>query len=420
MSNQSTTIQARIVNPNPTIMTKRRSKPRSSYRPIAFAVAWFFAATTADADGLQLPEPLQIHGFLSQSVLRTTQNNFFGNSKDSFSPEFRELGINASWQPTPSFRTALQLVSRDAGRTDDSNIRVDFALVDYTLHATETNLLGIRAGRVPTPLGLYNDTRDVPSLRPSIWLPQSIYFDANRNFSLSADTAYIYNERRTDFGDFLLQIGGGFPRTDDPDLKQVIVDDFPGEMEGEPSWVSRIGYEWGGGALRLLAFYGDINSDFRPDNIPGNLQAGSFRFNPLILSFQYNGEKLSLTSEYAWRRTRVTNFGFPNADFTGNSYYVQGTYRLWPSVEALVRYDQLIWNNSDRDGKQFEAAGLGPSCSRFAKDWTFGLGWYITPALLLRAEYHRVNGTGWLSTLENPQGTHQNWNLYAVQLSYTF
>ena len=419
MNDQLTTPQAGIAAPNP-ITATNPAKSRICYRSITFSIALFCAAITAYADGLQLPESLQIHGFLSQAVLRTTQNNFFGDSKDSFSPEFRELGLNASWQATPSLRTALQLVSRDAGRTDDSNIRVDFALMDYTLSSTATNLFGIRAGRVPTPLGLYNETRDVASLRPSILLPQGIYFDINRNLALSADGGYIYNEHRTDSGDFLLKIGGVYPRTDDPDFKRSIVGDFPGEMNGEPSLVSWLGYEWGGGTLRLAATYADFNSDFRPDNIPGNLQSGSFRFNPLILSFQYNGEKLSLTSEYAWRRARVTDFGYPNVDFTGNSYYVQGIYRLWPNVEALVRYDQLIWNNSDRDGKQFEAAGLGPSYSRFAKDWTFGLGWYITPSLLLRAEYHRINGTGWLSTLENPQGTHQNWNLYAVQISYTF
>ena len=40
--------------------------------------------------------------------------------------------------------------------------------------------------------------------------------------------------------------------------------------------------------------------------------------------------------------------------------------------------------------------------TRFAKDITVGLRWNVTPEFMVRAEYHRVNGTGWLSTLDNP------------------
>ncbi len=63
-----------------------------------------------------------------------------------------------------------------------------------------------------------------------------------------------------------------------------------------------------------------------------------------------------------------------------------------------------------------------PDHSRFAKDLTVGLRWNITPSIMLRAEYHRVNGTGWLSTLDNPNPafTDQHWNLFAAQASYRF
>lgn len=402
------------------MMTKHYSKQGSLYRAIVVGAMSFFAGAAGQAEERWLPKSLQIHGFLSQSVIRTTHNNFFGPSKDRYSLDFRELGVNASWQPHPSFQAALQLVIRDAGQTDNGDIRVDYGLADYALISTEHNLLGIRGGRVPTPLGLYNDTRDVAATRPGILLPQSIYFDVNRNVALSGDGGYLYGEHRTDYGDFLLETGVITPRTDDPDFKEFVVDGFPGEMEGEISWIGRLTYEWGGGALRLAATYADFNADFNPANIPLNLQHGSFKFNPLVLSFQYNAERWSLTSEYAWRKVRLKDFGPPPFKSTGESYYVQGIYRLRHNVEAMVRYDQLIWDRGDRDGKEFEAAGLGPSHSRFAKDWTFGLRWYITPSLLLSGEYHRVNGTGWLSRLENKEGATQNWNLYAVMFSYSF
>ena len=45
--------------------------------------------------------------------------------------------------------------------------------------------LGIRAGRVKIPFGLYNDSSDVDSARVPILLPQSLYPTLNRDFLLA-------------------------------------------------------------------------------------------------------------------------------------------------------------------------------------------------------------------------------------------
>lgn len=378
----------------------------------------FGDARALDSDWL--PQSLQIHGFLSQGFIHTSDNNFFGKSDDSISTDFRELGINASYSLLPELQIAMQVVWRDAGKTDDSDVRIDYGLASYNLYSSETSLLTLRGGRVPTPLGLYNDTRDVASTRPSILLPQSIYFDVNRNLALSADGGYLYGEHRTDYGDFSMNIGVVIPRMDDPDFKYTIVGPDPGEMEGDLSWVMRAGYEWESGLVKLAITYADFNADYNP-SANALFQAGSFRFNPLILSAQYNSEKWSLTGEYALRRARLKDFGFPNIEYTGQSFYIQGTYRLTSSLEALVRYDDLIWNMDDRKGlKQAENFPGVENYSRFAQDWTFGLRYEILPALNLSAEYHRVNGTGWLSAIENPEGTTQHWNMYTIMISYDF
>ena len=154
-----------------------------------------------------LPQTVQIHGFLSQGMTHTSDNNFFGKSDDTVSFDYRELGINGSWRIIPELQISAQVVYRDAGLTDDSNVRLDYALADYSYYSSESTLLGIRAGRVPTPFGFYNDTRDVASTRPGILLPQSIYFDRNRNIAYSADGGYLYGEQRTGFGDFFFTTG---------------------------------------------------------------------------------------------------------------------------------------------------------------------------------------------------------------------
>lgn len=262
-----------------------------------------------EADGGWLPKSVQIHGFLSQGLTHTSDNNFFGRSDDSVSFDFREIGLNGSWRVIPNLQLAVQLVYRDAGKTDDLGVRVDYGLADYSFYSTESTLLGIRGGRVPTPFGFYNDTRDVASTRPGILLPQSIYFDVNRNFALSADGGYVYGEHRTDYGDFSLHAGVVNPRVTDPDLKNVIVGPFPGELEGDTSFVTRFNYEWQSGVVRLAISYADFNINYQPEGGNVNLLPGSLKFNPLVFSAQYNAENWSLTAEYALRRAKFFDFG---------------------------------------------------------------------------------------------------------------
>ena len=376
----------------------------------------------------KLPETVQIHGFASQSYLHTTGNNFFGHSTNMGSLDFTEMGLNGSWRPLSQLQMSMQVVYRRAGKTDDSNVRIDFGFLDYSFLSGVDNLLGIRLGRVVNPYGLYNDTRDMPFTRPSILLPQSIYFDINRNFALSGDGIQVYGERRTKFGDFFLQVNGFYPRTNDPSLIRAIASPFQGNLNPEPSWVTRLTYERDSGKIRLGITSGELNAKYDPKSGPVNWNPGTFSFSALLFSVQYNAENWSLTSEYAIRDTVFSGFNnayAPHPDSiyntSGESYYVQGSYRFTEKLEGFVRYDALYWSTSDRSGKKFEAQTGLPAYSRFAKDITTGLRWDITPSIMARVEYHYINGTGWISDLENnPAETSQHWSMVGAALSFRF
>lgn len=368
--------------------------------------------------GLELPESVQVHGFLSQGYIKTTGNNFFGHSTNMGSLDFREIGLNGSWRPLPNLQFSAQLVSRQAGRTDSGYVRLDFGSLSYNLVSNEENIWGVRLGRVVNPYGLYNDTRDMPFTRPSILLPQSIYFDINRQLSLSSDGIQIFGEHHAEYGDFYLQVNGGFPRTNDPDYQQVIP---YGNMDGEMSWMGRLMYERDGGNIRLGVTSGNVNTRYEPD-IFSPLKNGALRFQPILFSAQYSGENWTLTSEYALRHTVAEDFGpyLPNRDYWGESYYVQGTYRFAADWEAFLRYDVLCWHQSDCGGKQWEARTGEPAAMQFGKDVSFGVRWDLTPTIMLRTEYHYVNGAGWVSPLENTDGMQQHWHLFAASVSFRF
>ena len=367
-------------------------------------------------------DDFQFHGFLAQSYINTTDNNFFGDSIDG-SFDFQEFGLNSLWRPSPNLQLAAQIVARDAGETDDGKLRFDYAFIDYSFLHSDTGGAGVRIGRVVNPYGFYNETRDIAATRPSILLPQSVYFDVNRNFALSSDGVHVYHQSGDQTGDYNFQFGIFEPRMSDPDFEPAIFfQPVPGSLEGKTSWMGRMLYEYDLGRLRLALTAAEINVEYNPGELDP-IAAGDFQFRPYLLSAQYTWALWSVTAEYAKRTSELRNFGvLPDTEFTGTSYFVQGAYRLAPKWEVFLRYDDLVWDDDDPDGKEFAAATGLPDYMRYARDWTIGAKWDINNYLMLRAEWHEVEGTGWLSLLENPNpsATSKDWNLFALSISARF
>ncbi|MDN5753902.1 MAG: OprO/OprP family phosphate-selective porin, partial [Nitrosospira sp.] len=285
----------------------------------------------------------------------------------------------------------------------------------------------IRLGRMKNPLGFYNDTRDVPFTRPSILLPQSIYFDRTRKLALAADGIQLHGEHRSDLGNVSFQGGAVRPLVRGAETEVALLGpNIPGHLTPDISYIGRVMYELDEGRVRFAVSGAQLNIGYNPAAVD-SLHSGSIRFTPLIFSAQYNAERWSLTSEYALRHLEYKDFGVsPLAlDFYGESYYFQGAYRLTPALEAFARYDVLYTDRDDRDGKTWaasSASGGRPAYTRYAKDITVGIRWDITPQLMLRAEYHNVNGTAWLSTLDNRNSGDlaQHWHLFTVLGSFRF
>jgi hypothetical protein len=116
-------------------------------------------------------KPVQIHGFASQAFLASDNNNYLTmpTSKGTFA--FTDFGGNISVQLTPNFRVGVQIYDRNMGALGNWHPTLDWADADYKFK----DWLGIRAGKVKTVLGLYNDTQDLESLHTWALLPQSIY-----------------------------------------------------------------------------------------------------------------------------------------------------------------------------------------------------------------------------------------------------
>jgi len=371
-------------------------------------------------------QSFQIHGFLSQAYLRTDENNFFGQSKGGGSFDFRELGLNASWLPHSKLLAAAQCVSRWAGEGDNGRPRIDYGFLDYKPVSNPVGAVGIRLGRILNPLGIYNETRDAAFTRPSILLPQSIYFDRVRDVALSSDGVQAYGEYRRNLGDISMQAGVGKPRVEGEETELALLGaDFPGELRRDASYIWKIGYDKDGGLIRAAVSGATVNIEYDSGGSGDILSDGDITFSPLIYSLQYGPERWSLTAEYARRSFKLRNLGFLDSDTTGESWYVQGTLKLTEELESIVRRDVLFTDRDDRDGKDFERAtnGAAPAHSRFAKDWTIGFRYDITPSVMLMGEFHSVDGTAWITRLDNPDDlnkTERRWRLYSLLVCFRF
>ncbi|WP_447553587.1 hypothetical protein [Vreelandella sp. EE22] len=361
----------------------------------------------------------QLHGFLSQALVITDENNFFGpSSKHAGSPEYTEIGLNASIRPYPSILLAAQVLSRRAGgETSDAKPTLDYGVVDYQLTANQQRSLGIQAGRFKNPFGLYNHTRDMAFTRPSILLPQSIYFDRSRSLGLAADGVSVYAEEHIPAGTLRFRGGIGRPQTGADLPYQLYWGTHADISSSSSSTIAQLLFEDNSGKLVAALSAADVALDV---NFTG--EPADFNFQPWILSLQYNEDLWSLTGEYALRKQRMQGAAPQTFDITGESWYLQYERRLTPEWSWLLRYDSLVNNRQDRSGNQFERRGSGPAYSQYADDITTGVQWMPTSNLMLAAEYHYIDGTGWLPKRDNanPWESSKHWNMLLFQLSLRF
>lgn len=373
------------------------------------------------AFAVELTENIQLHGFLAQGAFYSTDNNYSGKSDGKVTFDQTEIGANIFWQANDRVDFSAQALYRRAGKVENSDLRIDYAMMSVNLLNKDTSRLGLRLGRIKNPIGLYNETRDVAFTTPSILLPQSIYLDRSRSLLLSSDGGQIFGGHQVGNGILSFKLNYGMPHNDNDEIQKLIFGNLAqGDLDTNDNMFSgQIKYSLDNDKYIFALSYTDVTLDYKPTSTDF-LASGTARFSPYVLSAQYNGEKWGFTSEYYYSQNEFENFvAVPDSFPVSENWYIQGTYRFSPKWQGIVRFDENILDNDDRHGKTFERLGL-PAHMGFTKDWMVGMRWDITPSIMLRGEYHYINGTSWLSSADNPdrQKTEQYWDLFALQLSF--
>lgn len=385
---------------------------------------------------------LQVHGFLAQAFISSDDYDVYGESTHG-SSDFRELGLNVSWQPTSSLLLAAQAVSRTAGATDNGKLKLDYLQLDWRAWNSLSGAAGLRIGKLRLPLGLYNSSRDLLFGRPGIFMPQSIYLDSlgTRELLFASQGAQLYGDYFGERHTLSVLLSGAIKQGLDKDVETAALrQDRPGSVENR--WGVGIGLldEIDGGRWRLSLTWNKHPLEYQPGDDPV-VRAGNINFNQYTASLAFDNGRWSATTELARRQVAVrlqTPLGETGDQFVSLGYYLQIGRRLNSEFNVYLRYDELNQDLGDRSGYARAEQTGRPRHYSFARDSVLGFSWLpkrFDGNLGLWVEAHYIDGLETVSVADNPQqlacyqpppqqapncSADRYWSLASVMLAYRF
>jgi hypothetical protein len=360
---------------------------------------------------------VDVHGFVSQGYVKTTQNKYLANSQKG-SSEYHETAVNFSSNLDEKLRVGLQLLARDLGTLGNNEVKLDWGIADYHFK----DWLGFRFGKVKVPRGLYNESADVDMLRTFVLLPQSNYYERIRLFTNALEGAAAYGniplgpvgslDYHSVYGTFNIEAN----RLGDLAKLAALIpgaDASKFDIQSDTCNFQQATWNTPLQGLRLV---------FSRGRASGSLYTGS-KFVPYIFirpvvtsgSMEFIRNDLALSAEYE----EFTHNPLSMTMGTSQGYYGRVSYRLFDWLEAGTYYGVYYADKDDKDGKAIQKYKL-PDFAAYQKDWTSTLRFDITPNWLIKLEAHHLKGTAQVKGYDKPSELEKHWNLYTVKTTISF
>lgn len=375
---------------------------------------------------LALPaESLIVHGFISQGIVQAKDSNFVDDD-ESINLKLTEVGINASYRINSSLRLAGQVVYLNGGNRYPEGERIDYLFLDWQLVNKANWNIKTQIGRNKNYHWLYSATRDVPHTRPSIVLPQSLYFDAFRDVAIGVDGIALLAQTDNKYGEWDINFSFGKSEISEQEQKNLLGDNASGELKHKTDkqfslyWRPQFSqWQWGVSLLDADFQYVQGNTDF--------LFNGDETSQRITFNFLYQGQSWEVSSEIMRERVIIDDLissGYASDVFSEGGY-IQTRYFLSSDVTMLARLDLYDKDRQDRQGKAIEEISLGtvPRYFGYMDTVTFGLSWDTSSNSRIQTEYHRVKGTSRLAPVFAPDiiaNDDHYWHMWAVQFMYWF
>ncbi len=354
---------------------------------------------------------IELHGYATQAFLYSNHNSWNTTDSENGSAAWNEAVVNLTSEPEPKLRIGVQ--ARYELLADYSNgISLDWALADYKFN----DAIGIRVGKVKSPVGLLNEVQDVDPVELWALLPQSVYPIASRNSTLTHYGAVVYGRLRLSRAGKLEYRGFGGER-------EIGAGDgyFAPYRDAGFSVPNGLTGPTGGGMLRWLTPRKGLmlGSSGLLETLGGEAGLGPLngkvtlsKARQICLFGQYEHGRWMLAAEaarlYAAGAIDLTGVG-PNPVRTDRrSFYVAGSAHLTNKLNAGLYYSNFI----------DVQASLGPY--RFQKDWALSSRYDFTSLLYAKLEQHWFDGAGvGFDASDNPN-IHGSSRLSILKLGVNF
>lgn len=294
---------------------------------------------------------VEVHGFVSQGFIFTLRNDYLATDSTSGSFDFSEVGINFTKELTENLQLGLQLFAQNLGDSGNYTPEADWFYIAYRWQ----DWLGLRAGRLKIPYGLYNEIQDVDSARVPVMLPGSVYPVQSREILFAHTGAELYGFlRMPSLGALEYRVFGGSIFLDADSLTPP---GAPLELDFHVPYVvgGRLLWETPLDGLRVGASVEAVRLEttvFVP-TIPTFLITGQSWL--WVASAEYLVSDLSLSAEYSRWTTKQRSDNptlSPALDDVSERAYAMASYRVTPWIQPGAYYSLLFPNAETREGRE--------------------------------------------------------------------
>lgn len=365
-----------------------------------------FCALTTRAQDLS---GIEIHGFATQGLLYSTHNNYLTTESSSGSLQWTHGAISVVDTLSDNLRVGIQLHMYQLGQLGGPSIQVDWASGDYKFN----DQIGIRAGKVKTVSGLFNDSQDIDAVFLWSLLPECFYPADNETFYLShlggdvygqfplgshagnlAYVGYVGESYLVLNGGYVKQINDlGFPLTTAPEGKNY---------GGDLRWKGLKGLTVGA-SMTVLALDGTGplgTFHIAPAQIPA--EYAQFSHGRWYFGFQYGRTPATLTIT-----SPQATYSFPS---DARAWFAMESYRISKQLQLGSYY-----------GHHIDKTQPPSDPSSYSKELVFSTRYDFNTYFYAKLEDHFVHGTalGYYNGT-NPNGLRPNSNILAAKIGFSF
>lgn len=274
-----------------------------------------------------------------------------GQTTDSWrGDQLSKFGAQLQYGLTDTLGVTVQLTAKADQDTWKGNL--EWLYLSYQA----TDELMFRAGRLRTPIYMYSETLDVGYTYPWLRLPDEVYGQVQLTNYEGFDMVY---NRGLPFGNLTFQVAVGQAKD-----REVFNADDQYDIDYDDVFAANIALSTDYGMVRLGYAESSLKDGFDLRPFDGN--KGKFT----SLGYQYDQGTVVVNAEATKRVIEGT--AFPTLD----AFYVMSGYHLGDFLPHLT-YSQL------------DEEGTGRQSS-----WIAGLNYQLTPTVVLKSEYKRVDTSG--------------------------